>query len=192
MKCNQSRPGFELVSPCPFPTTITITPRARFYIYSRPQKDCFIVSQLFSVARHARCFKFESKPAQLYVRLSILPLSYKATYVSSGIIMHYVLAFICLNFCATGYQSAQFVRRALHYASGSRWFLRQSAQPPGGERIYCHLQTVCFVASQIHIFGLHFFVEAYLIKLYRQFYVYIFVFIFRVAVSIFWYQAAIG
>ena len=28
MRCNQSRPGFELVSLCPFPTTITITPRA--------------------------------------------------------------------------------------------------------------------------------------------------------------------
>ena len=28
MKCNQSRPWFELVSLCPFPTTITITPRA--------------------------------------------------------------------------------------------------------------------------------------------------------------------
>ena len=28
MKCKQSRPGFELVSPYPFPTTITITPRA--------------------------------------------------------------------------------------------------------------------------------------------------------------------
>ena len=28
MKCNHSRPGFELESPCPFPTTITITPRA--------------------------------------------------------------------------------------------------------------------------------------------------------------------
>ena len=28
VKCNQSRPGFELVPPCPFPTTITITPRA--------------------------------------------------------------------------------------------------------------------------------------------------------------------
>ena len=28
MKCNQSRPGFELELPCPFPTTITITPRA--------------------------------------------------------------------------------------------------------------------------------------------------------------------
>ena len=28
MKCNQSRLGFELVSPCSFPTTKTITPRA--------------------------------------------------------------------------------------------------------------------------------------------------------------------
>ena len=28
MKCNQSNPGFELVSPCPFPTKITTTPRA--------------------------------------------------------------------------------------------------------------------------------------------------------------------
>ena len=28
MKCNQPRPGFELVSPCPFSTTITITPRS--------------------------------------------------------------------------------------------------------------------------------------------------------------------
>ena len=28
MKCNQSRPEFELVLPCPFLTTITITSRA--------------------------------------------------------------------------------------------------------------------------------------------------------------------
>ena len=28
MKCNQSGPGFELVSPCPYPSTLTITPRA--------------------------------------------------------------------------------------------------------------------------------------------------------------------
>ena len=32
MKCNLSRPGFELVSPCSFPTTITITPRAPLHI----------------------------------------------------------------------------------------------------------------------------------------------------------------
>ena len=36
MKWNQSRPGFELVSPCPFPTTITITARApEIYLYKR-------------------------------------------------------------------------------------------------------------------------------------------------------------
>ena len=28
MKCNQAGPGFELVSPCPYPATLTITPRA--------------------------------------------------------------------------------------------------------------------------------------------------------------------
>ena len=33
MKCNQYRPGFELVSPCSFPTAITTTPRAPPYSY---------------------------------------------------------------------------------------------------------------------------------------------------------------
>ena len=33
MKCNQPRPGFELMSPCPFPTTITITPWAPPFTY---------------------------------------------------------------------------------------------------------------------------------------------------------------
>ena len=28
MKCNQSGPGFELMPPCPYPVTITITPQA--------------------------------------------------------------------------------------------------------------------------------------------------------------------
>ena len=45
------------------------------YIYSHPQADYFIVSQLFSVATHAGRFKLGSKPAQHYVRLSILQLS---------------------------------------------------------------------------------------------------------------------
>ena len=61
--------------------------------------------------------------------------------------LHYVAAFVCLHFCLTRYKSAQFVRRALHYASGSRKFLRQSAQHPWG-RVYCHPQTECFVVSQ--------------------------------------------
>ncbi len=36
MKCNQPRPGFELVSLCPFPTMITITPRAEEVPYIPP------------------------------------------------------------------------------------------------------------------------------------------------------------
>ena len=69
------------------------------YIYSHPLIDCFIVSQLFSVVRHVGCLKLGSKPAQLYIRLSIIPLSQQANLISSGIIRHYVVAFICLHFC---------------------------------------------------------------------------------------------
>ena len=65
------------------------------YVYCHSQTDCFVVSQLFSVARHAGRFKLGSKPAQLYVRLCILLLSHQATYVSSGIITHCELTSIC-------------------------------------------------------------------------------------------------
>ena len=68
------------------------------YICSHPQTDCFVVSQLFYVARHVGHFKLGSKPARLYVRLSIIPLSQLATYVSSGIIRYYVVVFVCLHF----------------------------------------------------------------------------------------------
>ena len=44
-------------------------------VWCHPQTDSFVVSQLFSVARHAGRFKLGLKPAQLYVRLSIIPLS---------------------------------------------------------------------------------------------------------------------
>ena len=64
------------------------------HIYCHPQTDCFVVSQLFSVARHAGRFKLGSKPAQLYVRLSILQLSHQVTYVSSGYIYIYVYIYI--------------------------------------------------------------------------------------------------
>ena len=68
------------------------------YIYCHPQIDCFVVSQLFSVARHVRRLKLGSKPDQLYVRLSFLPLSQQAIHVSSGIIRHYEVVFVCLQF----------------------------------------------------------------------------------------------
>ena len=44
MKCNQYRPGFELVSPCSFPTAITTTPRAppQQMQLTKTQEDFFI------------------------------------------------------------------------------------------------------------------------------------------------------
>ena len=77
------------------------------YIYHL-QKDCFIVSQLFSVAIHAGCFKLGSKPAQLYNRLSILLLSHQVTYVSLGTIT------LSFTFCLTEYQSTQYVHERVY------------------------------------------------------------------------------
>ena len=45
-------------------------------VYCHPQTDCFVVSQLF---RHERHLKLGSKPDQLYVRVSIIPLSQQET-----------------------------------------------------------------------------------------------------------------
>ena len=94
------------------------------YIYCYPQTDCFVLSQLFSVARQVGRLKLGSKPADLYVRLSLIPLSQQAKHASTGIIRHNVVAFVCLHLYLTGYQSAQPVRRALHYVRKSRKFLR--------------------------------------------------------------------
>ena len=63
-KCNQSRLGFELVLPCPFPTTITITPRAPPVEYSDycPHLCCHmyhISTDLLSA--FCRRFSFNSK-----------------------------------------------------------------------------------------------------------------------------------
>ena len=58
----------------------------------------FVVSQLFSVARHVGRLKLESKPAQLYVTLSIIPLIQQAYHVSMTIIRYEVAAFVCLHY----------------------------------------------------------------------------------------------
>ena len=54
------------------------------YIYSHPQTDCFVLSELFSVARHVGRLKLGSKPVQLYVRLSIRLLGQQAYHVGKG------------------------------------------------------------------------------------------------------------
>ena len=48
------------------------------HIYCHPRTDCLVKSQLFSVARRIGRLKIGSKPTQLYVRLSIRPLSQQA------------------------------------------------------------------------------------------------------------------
>ena len=48
------------------------------YIYRHPQTDCFVLSELFSVAKQVGRSKPGSKPIQLYVRLSLRPLGQQA------------------------------------------------------------------------------------------------------------------
>ena len=56
MKCNQSGPGFELVSPCPYPATITITP---LHEDGQGYKKIANILKLScsTVAKIIRCFK---------------------------------------------------------------------------------------------------------------------------------------
>ena len=46
-----------------------------------PQTDCFVLSELFSVARHAGRLEPGSKPVQLYVRQWFRPLVHQADHV---------------------------------------------------------------------------------------------------------------
>ena len=82
------------------------------YIYSHPQTSCFVVSQLLSMARHVGRLKLGSKPALLYIRLSIIPLTQQANHVQLGNYKAVSNSFRLLTFlCLTGYQSAQFFHR---------------------------------------------------------------------------------
>ena len=60
------------------------------YIYSHPQTDCFVPSELFSVARHAERSKPESKPVQFYDGLSFRPLGRQRTTLAAGIFRYFI------------------------------------------------------------------------------------------------------
>ena len=113
------------------------------YIYSHLQTDCFVVSQLFSMARHTGHFKLGLKPTQL----NILLLSQQVTYISLGINKVLCISFHLYKFCLTGYQSVQFIRRAVHYVSASVF------NPWKGAYIAGHRQTVSLcVCVYIYIY----------------------------------------
>ena len=63
MKCNQSRPGFELVSPCSFPTAIMTTPRAPplRVVYGNKTILLFVVIWQFHSVRHVSSTVFHYK-----------------------------------------------------------------------------------------------------------------------------------
>ena len=60
------------------------------HIYCHPRTDCFVVSQLFSGARHARFPKLGSKPGWLKRQSKIPPLSHEETSARKGNLNVYV------------------------------------------------------------------------------------------------------
>ena len=74
------------------------------YIYYHPHTDCFVLSEIFSVARHARRSKPGSKPV-------------RADHVGWGNFKIFILvtaaaAFVYIFLYPISYQSAQFFQRA--------------------------------------------------------------------------------
>ena len=69
---------------------ILFTYSMNIYIYCHPQTDCFVVSQFFSVDRHARFSMLGLKPDWLKRQSKILPPSHEETNVSEGSLNTYV------------------------------------------------------------------------------------------------------
>ena len=124
------------------------------YIYCHPQTDCFIVSQLFSVARHVGCLKLESKPTQLYVRLSIRPLGQRAYHIGKIIIRYYVAtaaaaAFVCLHFIPYRIPECSIRSKSFALCERQPKIPLPECSTPMEECIYCHPQIDCFIVSQL-------------------------------------------
>ena len=100
-------------------------------IYCHPQTDCFVVKQLFSVAKHIGRLKLGPKPAQLYVRLSIRPLGQQAYHVGQGIISNSNSSVRLFTFYTLQGELNSFEELCIMQEATGK-FLRQSAQPPWG------------------------------------------------------------
>ena len=111
-----------------------------------PQTDCFVVSQLFSMTRHVRCFKPGLKsgwwhaPGQACNSMSELRIN---AYVSS---------FIYFTFCAIGCKVFNFFRRALHYVSGNCYIpLPECSTPLGVGSIYICMHIYIYIYIYIYV-----------------------------------------
>ena len=90
--------------------------RIYIYLYTHPQTLCFVVSQLFNVARQVWRLKLASKPAQLYYLTAQPPGDLRQLGNNKALCSNFRL----FTFCHTEYQSAQFIRRVFQNACGSR------------------------------------------------------------------------
>ena len=87
VKCNQPRPGFEFVSPCPFPTTITITSR------EPPVSVYLTISQNTTATRQV---PFSVKTSLKYKWLFDVRLYSSVAGLSFSLLFHYLHLPICL------------------------------------------------------------------------------------------------
>ena len=76
--------------------------------------DSFVVSQLISMARHAKCFKLGSKTGWLYA--SQIPYHRDIDNLSVSVLIVTCIYIYYLHIRLNGYWGAQFIRKALHYA----------------------------------------------------------------------------
>ena len=131
--CKQIGPGFFNMSTTSYLFTNYI------YIYSYPQTDYFVVSEIFSVTRMVRCFKLGSKPGWFYVNLISYPRAIVILSISKIIFYTYLFTYM--------YWSTQFLRRIIAFQL--KW--QPANFPLEKEPIYCHPQTDCFVLSPVLI-----------------------------------------
>ena len=86
MKYKQPHPGFEL-----YVNYYSTSASIYIYIYIVIHRHtCFVLSELFSVARQARFSKLGSKPGWLKRQSKILPFSHEETSASEGNLNAYV------------------------------------------------------------------------------------------------------
>ena len=123
------------------------------YIYCHPHTDCFVVSQLFSVARHVGSLKLGSKPAQLDVRLSIRPLGQRVYHVCHYTlnIRYYVAttteaaALVCLHFIPYRIPKCSLRSKSFALWKQQPKIPSPKCSTPIGKRIYTYIYIYIYI-----------------------------------------------
>ena len=115
--------------------------------------DSFVLSELFSVARHVGRSKPGLKPIQLYVRLSLRPLGHQAYHIW----LRELLRYLCSNSSSHLFTflipyrlpECSILSKSFALCERRPKITSPECSTPMGERIYCHPQTDCFVLSEL-------------------------------------------